>query len=79
VSAAFQLVTRLIDFRIYVFWFIRIWMFWLLGLLRHFSGIWLVVINPSGGQGKAVKMFEDRVRPILAEADIPFEVVVSGA
>ncbi|OWA51096.1 Sphingosine kinase 1 [Hypsibius exemplaris] len=44
---------------------------------RHFSAVWMVVINPSGGQGKAVRMFQERVGPILAEADIAFEVVVS--
>ncbi|XP_055343587.1 sphingosine kinase 2-like [Paramacrobiotus metropolitanus] len=47
------------------------------GLRDPHSGVWLVVINPAGGPGKAEKLFRERVVPIFAEAAIPFEVIVS--
>lgn len=52
--------------------------FIVVGPRNHYSGTWLVLINPAGGQGKAVALFKERVVPIFAEAAIPFEVIVSG-
>ncbi|GAV09313.1 hypothetical protein RvY_18877 [Ramazzottius varieornatus] len=60
-----------------------LWREAILALLRpisvcaHYSRRWLVLINPAGGPGKAVKLFQERVLPIFSEAEINFDTVIS--
>lgn len=37
----------------------------------------VVFVNPKSGDGKAVKMFENTVRPALEHANIPFELILT--
>lgn len=38
----------------------------------------LILVNPFGGAGKALTMFKQKVVPMLAEADIPYKMIVTG-
>lgn len=38
----------------------------------------LILINPFSGSGKSVKIFYDKVEPMLNEADIDFDAVTTG-
>ena len=38
----------------------------------------LVFINPVGGRGKGVSLFENEVRPLFDLAEINYNVVVTG-
>uniref|UniRef100_A0A6I8PDG8 Sphingosine kinase 1 n=1 Tax=Ornithorhynchus anatinus TaxID=9258 RepID=A0A6I8PDG8_ORNAN len=37
----------------------------------------LVLLNPRGGTGRALKLFEQRVQPMLAEADVAFTLLLT--
>lgn len=37
----------------------------------------LVLLNPKSGPGKARDIFQQRVVPVLAEAEIPFDLYVT--
>ena len=38
----------------------------------------LVLVNPNSGPGKAVQIFENSVKSMLEEADIIFQVLITG-
>lgn len=38
----------------------------------------LVLVNPSSGPGKALEIYQKRVVPILAEADMQLKLVITG-
>ena len=38
----------------------------------------LVLVNPNSGAGHAVQIFQKNVVPILGEADVPYEVLVTS-
>lgn len=38
----------------------------------------LVLVNPFGGAGKAVEIFQDKVAPMMAEANVAFNLVITG-
>lgn len=37
----------------------------------------LVLLNPRGGKGKALKLFQSRVRPLLEEAEVSFKLMLT--
>ena len=39
---------------------------------------WLILANPASGSGKAVNIFKERVHPMMAEAAIDYELIVTG-
>lgn len=38
----------------------------------------LVLLNPQGGKGKALQLFQSRVQPFLEEAEITFKLILTG-
>jgi hypothetical protein len=36
------------------------------------------LVNPFGGAGKAVEIFQDKVAPMMAEANVAFNLVITG-
>lgn len=38
----------------------------------------LVLLNPRGGKGKALQLFQSRVQPLLEEAEISFKLKLTG-
>jgi hypothetical protein len=38
----------------------------------------LVLLNPRGGKGKALQLFQSRVQPLLAEAEVSFTLMLTG-
>lgn len=38
----------------------------------------LVLLNPRGGKGKALKLFRSCVQPLLAQADVSFTLMLTG-
>ena len=38
----------------------------------------LVLVNPFGGLGKALKMFLEKVVPVFKDANIEFEMISTG-
>lgn len=38
----------------------------------------LVLLNPRGGKGKALQLFQSRVQPLLEEAEISFKLMLTG-
>ena len=39
---------------------------------------WLILANPASGAGKAVSIFKERIHPMMAEAEIEHELIVTG-
>jgi sphingosine kinase len=37
----------------------------------------LILVNPASGPGKAKEIFSQRVRPVLAEASVAYDLVVT--
>lgn len=38
----------------------------------------LVLLNPRGGKGKALQLFQRHVQPLLEEAEISFKLILTG-
>lgn len=38
----------------------------------------LILVNPNSGQKKANQLFRERVKPVLAEAGINFDIIITG-
>ncbi|TRY71562.1 hypothetical protein TCAL_13065 [Tigriopus californicus] len=47
-----------------------------MGLIRHKKPL-LILVNPKSGVGTALKIFQDLVGPILDEADVPYNMVLT--
>lgn len=47
-----------------------------MGLIRHKKPL-LILVNPKSGVGTALKTFHDLVGPILDEADVPYDMVLT--
>lgn len=39
----------------------------------------MIVLNPKSGPGKSREIFENEVKPVLMEADIPYDLYITRA
>ena len=37
-----------------------------------------MLINPSSGRGRSLRVFEEKVEPMLKDADINYKAIVTG-